>query len=91
MNVRAFVIWDGNTFELQQQVSDDLESSEIIALATTALTSGNVNGDVPRKSDIDLSEFVVDRFGPGTPSAYMVPFGYPAIGPFISIIPRTPF
>ena len=60
---RLNITWAGSNGELTDPVSFDASDAEVKAWATEAVRTGGVRG-IPADPHCDLTDFVVDRFGP---------------------------
>lgn len=79
-NARVNITYGGQNGDLPSEVSPDSTDAQVLTWAAETIRSGNVSG-IPATANVDLSNFVVDRFAATDARPY----------PLISIRPKTPF
>ena len=78
---RVNITWNGSNGDLEATVNRDATDGDIKQWVAEAIRSGSVPG-IPADPAVDLTDFVIDRFGPTEARPYAllvtrpkVPFG----------------
>jgi uncharacterized protein (DUF2236 family) len=77
---RVNVTYMGSNGDLPDPVKYDATDAEILGWVTEAIRTGGVPG-IPEDANANLTDFVVDRFGPSEPTPYNR----------LMVRPKTPF
>jgi hypothetical protein len=81
LQARVNVTWAGLNGDLPDPVSFDASDTDVKRWITEAIQGGGIPGITVGPRDVDLTDFVVDRFAANEARPY----------PLISIRPKTPF